>query len=462
MSLHTWTTVIGVVLTGLALGHWAGGRIADAWPGRRAEALGLACLVGAVTTLLILPVLPVVAGSLSTARLPLQAAIVVTGFAAFLVPSVTAGLIQPIATTHALDRLGSAAGRIVGRMVAAGVAGAILGTFLAGFVLVAHLGSAGSLWLVAGLNAGLAALLLTRPRQRVAAWGLLALAAAVLLAGIIPRGFATPCQEESHYFCIAVHSGDERNLPDARLLRLDALTQSVNHRDPDLLAFTHLHWMDELVRHRFGEAAFAAFFVGGGGYTLPRTWLARDPTRAITVAEIDPRVTAIARAELWFEPGSATTILHTDARVALAQLPEGQRFDVVVGDAFRDTALPAHLITDEFHALVAARLAPDGFYVLNIIDAVQPRWLVRSAVETLRRRFAEVEVWYDTDAYQTADSINFILYAGARPSGLASPHDATTPPVKSWTRLAAAAPAGWPAPLILTDDFAPVERLLGR
>ncbi len=462
MSLYTWTTVIGVVLTGLGFGHWAGGRLADAWPGRRAEALGLACLAGAVTTILVLPILFVVAGSLSAADVAVPTAIVVTGFAAFLLPSLTAGLVQPIATTFALEALGSRAGRVVGRMLAAGVAGAILGTFLAGFVLISYLGSAGSIWLVAALNAVLAALFVPAFRQRVVAWALVAVAAFFTVSGWSPPGFATPCAYESRYYCIGVFSGEERNLPGARLLRLDALTQSVNHEDPGYLAYSHLQWMDELVRRRFGGSRFAAFVIGGGGYTLPRTWLARDPTTSVTVAELDPLVTAIARERLWFEPGPRTEILHQDARVALARMADERRFDVIVGDAFRDVALPAHLITDTFHALVAGRLTADGFYVINIIDAVQPRRLVASAVATFRRRFPIVEVWYDAAAYQTSDTINFIVYAAARPSGLESPLDASSAPATTWDRLDDTAMAASPDTVFLTDDFAPVERLLGR
>jgi spermidine synthase len=462
MSLETWTTVIGVVLTGLALGHWAGGRLADARPERRAEALGLACLAGAVSTILVLPILNIVAGSLSAADVAVPTAIVATGFAAFLIPSLTAGLIQPIATTFALEVLGSRAGSVIGRMLAAGVMGAILGTFLAGFVLVAYLGSAGSIWLVAALNAGLAALFVPAFRQQVVAWALVAIAAFFMLSGWSLPGFATPCAYESRYYCIGVFSGEARNLPGARLLRLDALTQSVNLEAPAYLAFSHLQWMDELVRQRFAAEPFSAFFIGGGGYTLPRTWLARDPATAITVAELDPLVTTIAQERLWFEPGPATEILDMDARLALARMADDRRFDVIVGDAFRDVALPAHLITDEFHALVSLRLTADGFYVINIIDAVQPRRLVASAVETLRHRFPVVEVWYDAAAYQTSDSINFIVYASARPSGLQSPLEASSAPATTWARLTAPTVANNPGPVFLTDDFAPVERLLGR
>ena len=34
-SLYTWTAVIGVVLTGITIGNYVGGRIADRFPARR-------------------------------------------------------------------------------------------------------------------------------------------------------------------------------------------------------------------------------------------------------------------------------------------------------------------------------------------------------------------------------------------------------------------------------------------
>jgi len=39
VSLYTWTSVIGVVLGGVSLGNYLGGRLADRWPNR--AALGL-------------------------------------------------------------------------------------------------------------------------------------------------------------------------------------------------------------------------------------------------------------------------------------------------------------------------------------------------------------------------------------------------------------------------------------
>ena len=53
-------------------------------------------------------------------------------------------------------------------------------------------------------------------------------------------------------------------------------------------------------------------------------------------------------------------------------LPRGdeRRWDVIVVDAFFADAIPAHLVTQEFLALVRSRLAPGGVVVTNAIGAI--------------------------------------------------------------------------------------------
>src|SRR4051794_18419990 len=52
VSLYTWTAVIGVVLAGISLGSWVGGKIADRRPGR--SVLSLQFLLGAAASALVL------------------------------------------------------------------------------------------------------------------------------------------------------------------------------------------------------------------------------------------------------------------------------------------------------------------------------------------------------------------------------------------------------------------------
>ena len=52
VSLYTWTSIIGVVLAGISIGAYLGGKLADRFPGRKT--LGWLLLVSGIATLLIL------------------------------------------------------------------------------------------------------------------------------------------------------------------------------------------------------------------------------------------------------------------------------------------------------------------------------------------------------------------------------------------------------------------------
>src|SRR4051794_41606485 len=53
VSLYTWTSIIGVVLAGISLGNYVGGRIADRWAAPRT--LGIILLSGGGASLAGLP-----------------------------------------------------------------------------------------------------------------------------------------------------------------------------------------------------------------------------------------------------------------------------------------------------------------------------------------------------------------------------------------------------------------------
>ena len=155
-------------------------------------------------------------------------------------------------------------------------------------------------------------------------------------------------------------------------------------------------------------------------------------------------------------------ILHTDARMALQGLA-GKRFDVVIGDVVHDVAMPWHLLTREYAALVKSRLAPDGLYVLNVIDSYPDPLLVKSIVKTLREQFHHVHVWLEA-----------LPSVPVRETFIVSATDRFEPPPsvtalrgfeRTWIRVTkhlASNGTALDALPLLTDDFVPVERLVGR
>jgi spermidine synthase len=208
-----------------------------------------------------------------------------------------------------------------------------------------------------------------------------------------------------------------------------------------------------LARQRFGGVPATSFFLGGGAYTLPRAWLARGGE--VVVAEIDPLVTAVAERHLWLDRGPGLEVSHADARVALASTPPNARFAVVFGDAFQDVTVPPHLVTREFAALVRTRLVPDGLYVVNVIDRPERPAFVAALARTLATVFPEVTIWRERRETAPGHRANHLLVAGDAP--LETSMVQGGPPFE---RIFEVVEVDVDAPL-LTDDYSPVERLLG-
>ncbi|MCX7934533.1 MAG: fused MFS/spermidine synthase, partial [Planctomycetota bacterium] len=334
-SLYTWTSIIGVILAGISLGNYLGGRLADCW---RPEAmLGVLFLLASVSAFLVLPLnylfatydlVDEVGGWLAQtfwrvkdweASWPTKTFCAVFGI--FFLPAFILGTISPVAAKIALER-GSAIGQTIGSVYAWGAVGSILGTFLTGFWLVAALGAQGvAMFVVAGL--AIMAVCAARRWWRAAAsaWAVLALFLFTLsqlpaqklrapLADIPERHaqiyrrflkiFAPASAsdadfaKDSNYQYVYVYQNQSKKDPERqiKILRLDYLIHSyVDPDDPEHLEYGYEGIYREVVERFFGDrAALSAFFLGGGGYSFPRWLRARWPEVAIDVAEIDPVV----------------------------------------------------------------------------------------------------------------------------------------------------------------------------
>ena len=157
------------------------------------------------------------------------------------------------------------------------------------------------------------------------------------------------------------------------------------------------------------------------------------------------------------------TVHHADARQILASTDDEATFDVIFGDAFHDISIPAHLISDEFNALVKARLRKGGIYALNVVDLLRAPRFVLSLARTLQQRFDAVELWIDLAEISPSERrTTWIVIASDTPTGTGEIR-ASYGLDRRWVQVpvdAMIAEAGMDATMILTDDFAPVDRLL--
>ncbi len=453
VSLYTWTSVIGVILAGMSLGNYVGGKLADRYASLRL--LGVMFLAGGFASLGILA-----ADSLAIAarvEWPVVVEILILIATLFLPPAVLLGTISPIVIKLAVQDL-SRAGNTVGRISAAGTAGSIVGTFATGFWLIAWAGTHAVVLGVAVvlLVVGLVMLVSGRTLRDV---GLAVLVAAGPLGAVQAGWTRSTCLRETNYFCIKVHD-DEREGKPVRVLVLDRLVHSYSSlEDPTDLVYHYERTYAEVTAYQADRhAPLQALFIGGGGYTFPRYVEAVYPDSVIHVVEIDPGVSEVAYDRLGLRRDTRIATYNEDARMFLTGEPD-RRYDVVFGDAFNDFSVPYHLTTMEFNERVEAWLADDGLYIANVIDGALGRFL-RAFVNTLELTFEHVYVVPRLGDWRAVSRDTFVVIGSRTPldEDAFSPDSRFAEGVLSPAELATLLSEG--EPTILTDRYAPVEQML--
>jgi MFS family permease len=438
LSLETYTTIIGVVLAGIAGGSAWGGRLADRVDPRRL--VGVLLMAGGVLAGLTVPLVRVGGAALEGAGAP---GAMLLGLVAFLPPAAVLSAVTPATVKLQLRDLGRS-GAVVGRLSAWATAGALTGTFATGFVFVPLLPvrvtvvAVGALLIVTG--AVMAA------RGGAARSTLVTLAALGAGAGAAGAAAGSRCQLETAYFCARIVADADR--PSGRTLWLDDLRHSyVDLRDARHLEFDYARWIGDVID---ATAPRRALFIGGAGFTLPRYLLATQPAARCRVLELDGELVGFARERLALRSDERLAVRVGDARITL----RGERTasaDLVVGDAFGGRAVPWHLTTREFLRDVRRVLRDDGIYAMNLIDRGELRF-ARAVAATLLDVFGHVTLV----ARPGPAGGNLVLLAAQRPI---APHAIPR------SRAARAYRGAVLARLVdrarvLRDDHAPADQLL--
>lgn len=390
VSLYTWTGVIGVVLAGMSLGNYLGGRLADRFSTLRL--VGVTFLAAGLFTTGILFIHKL--ALLIPYTWPYVARTLILTAALFFFPSMLLGGISPMVMKLTVRDLAHT-GATIGRVSAAGTLGSILGTFATGFVLISAFGTYAIVWGVAATLALMSLFLLIRPiisaprRGMKAAITLLFLVATVGTSALAwQRGWLRgPCLSETNYYCIRITEWQQGEQL-IRVLFLDNVTHSQNViGHPEELELDYEKVLAELTAYRATQGEeIQALFLGGGGYSFPRYFQALYPHAHSDVVEIDPGVTRIAYEQMDVVAGPNLVTYNQDARLFLAGTPS-THYDLIFGDAFNNFSVPYHLVTREFNDLVKTWLTDDGLYIVNLLDSPQHDFL-RAYALTLSETFA--------------------------------------------------------------------------
>jgi hypothetical protein len=467
-GLVTWTGVLGVSLAALAAGGVVGARVAGRHPLRSSSKLLLLWASG-----LLLVAAWTSQGTPGPSPVPLALRVAVRTAFAFGGPLVALGALSVVAARWAVAGRPDPGARL-GVVYAAGTVGACLGAGLTAPVFVPALGALG---VVLALAVALAAFAATfRSRRAIVS----ALAGAVALVataspldparrvgtslGLRENGSALLVRESPYVRLKVEPAPPSRSFGrGARRLVLDDHVHGlVDPADPLWPGIgyvgTYAAVTDRLVP---AGRPVRALCLGGGAYAVPRHVLAARPGSTVDVVEIDEEVTRAVADAMGLAAPVGLSVAHEDARTYLRDRPSGApRYDVVYGDAFDDLAPPFHLTTVEAARAVAAHLAEDGAYLLNVIDSRTTPRFVPTLRATLREVFPHVLLLEDA-ALPEIPAVNRVLVASRRALALEGllRRDPARPAGEAWIAVRVADP-GSPTSPVLTDDHAPVERLL--
>lgn len=493
-----WAALIGLILLYLALGAWLGGRLADRFP--QVQILERVVIIGAVGVALIPaasgPVLRWAATGIDHFNAGLLGGSLLAILLLFSLPIMLLGTVSPWVVRLAVTNVAQA-GQLTGRLYAIATAGSLVGTFLPVLWLIPAYGTRRTFFLLALLPLLVIAGATLRTRRRW--WPLVAL---LLVLGLWWwRGPSTAIragwddgragtliyEDESLYNYIAVRQwGSERHLklndgigihsvyhPDA------VLSQGI--WDYFLLAPLFRPTVQQNVARLGQDQAVLGklLIIGLAAGTVSELYTTLYGPLPITGIELDQEIIAVGQQYFGMNQPNLTAIT-ADGRRWLAAQPAAATWEVIAIDAYRPPYIPFQLTTVEFFSLVRQHLAADGVVAINVGRTASNYALVDSLAATLYQVFPTV---YAIDepgpadnlsnslliaTQQPADLAGFARTVGALPTQLPVPLRTFAAAAGTQTRLlppptlSSSLSSPGAAPLIFTDDHAPVEWVVHR
>lgn len=207
--------------------------------------------------------------------------------------------------------------------------------------------------------------------------------------------------------------------------------------------------------------------IGGGIYSIPKAFLTDIKDVRVDVAEIEPSL---------FELGKSYFRVKDDVRLR-TYIEDGRRFlvdakepyDVIMSDVYYSLiSIPAHFTTKEFFQLVYQKLSPSGIFIVNLPGQFRTsgKTFLFSEIKTLRQVFPNSYL-FAVVSPSSLDLQNFI-FVGYKARQVIDFRDKKfesnrDPIIKNAVKhFVDQSSLDLSNQLILTDDYSPVESLIGR
>lgn len=370
-SQIVWTIIIGTIMIAMALGNIYGGRSADKNPnpdklyGRIIIAAIWIAAIPVVGRYIILAISAVLIFSIN------QNFLIVAGFVAcfliFVFPLFLLGTVTPSLVKYTVDNLDDS-GKTVGKLNAANTIGSIIGTFVPTFISIPAVGTAVTFLIFAGILLLLALVYFISSKLPLSKMKKVPVAILLFLFCCIfghDNSFAfwqddLTYEGESIYNYLQVYENDSRVVLSTNVL---FGVQSVYEKEKGLTGMYYDYAMVAPYMAGIQDKDELKVLVLGMGTGTYATQCERyfDNVK-LTGVEIDQKITDLART--YFELPEDIEVTTYDGRAYLNA--DGQKYDVIMVDAYQDITIPFQMSSIEFFTLVKEHLTEDGVMVVNM------------------------------------------------------------------------------------------------
>lgn len=455
-SVYVWGSIISVFLAALSLGYLWGGRLADRQPAM--ASLGRMVALAAAFQAVLLLFGTQLAAALAAFTGGNPAGTLLATSVLFGPASVMLATVSPWAVRLAVRDLGIV-GNTAGRLFALSTLGSLAGTLACTFLLIPFLDLRQILGLLTALTAFTACVAFAgsfRSELPATALAAILLAGSMPAASFAPRGArdliyerVTPYQTLQVFERDGVRTLKGDRVPQATVSLTDhESTMPYNHAAPAVL----------LIRPHPRRA----LMIGLGGGTVGRYLQSRDPELDVQYVDIDAAVPQIAQRFFFFRPGPRMRVAVEDGRQFLHASTE--KWDLIYGDAYIGQSVPFHLTTVQFLDEVKRHLAPGGAFALNLAGGLGDPFS-QAMYRTVRERFDSVYLFKVRHAFNAlvvanldAETLsNDDLLKRGRELDRTLRFDPPLATLATWRNEVALDMVKIP---ILTDDFAPTDRLI--
>ena len=454
-SVFTWTSVIGITLLGLSIGSLVGGKFADKIENK--NILSLSFLISSVSVFII-PILSKNTDFLINSSNSILWLNLLLSTYLFLLPAMAIGTIQPIILKKFADDF-SKIGSEYGILSAIWSIGSVLGVFLTGFIFISIIGSAETVFFIATILLLTGIMFLDKDKKNIQLYVL------VIFLGLISFYFlqqkaigeTVVFQKETNYYDAKVVDAYIPNFGQSRILFLDIDSHSIQPEKINDYFYPEMYPVFYYLKKDIKNI----LVIGAGAYTMPKYFKEYYKDSAVSVIEMDPDLKKIGEDYFNLKKYDINTIVG-DAKIIINKDPK--KYDLIFGDAYNSfISVPWYLLTKEWNEELKNKLNDNGIYAINFIGSIDgiKSEFTKSVLNTFKLSFPNFYIFvFGTDPEKTQN----IVLVGIKGELPLKESDLYEKLIREksflYKRMYPAESFVNSTSTIITDDFAPVEKLM--